>query len=177
MLLSVHGHLGDGAAIAATRAKLDAVLDERKEGEPTHLLARQLFVYKHDIDIERLIEGLDKAGIRELPRDVDPASEHRLRGPQIEAILFGHEWQGREIEPEVGSYRAVISREGAITKTVASFSAEGRVRVQDDLMCSAYPRLLHYCGAIFRNPAGTLAQRNEYFIIQRFGRFEFSVVR
>lgn len=177
VLLSAYGHLGRAAEIAATRERLEAVLAERNEGQPTQLLARQFFVYKHEADIERLIEGLQKAGVRELPSDVDPHSEHRLRGPEIAALLFGREWQGREVEPEAGDYRAVISTEGAITKTLTASSATGRVRIQGDLMCSAYPRLLFYCGAIFRNPAGTFAQKNEYLIIQRFGRFEFSVAR
>ena len=33
------------------------------------------------------------------------------------------------------------------------------------------------CSAIFRNPGGTAAQKNEYLLFNQWSRFEFSVVK
>jgi hypothetical protein len=150
---------------------------ERNEGEPTWLLAQAYFVFKNEADIERLLDGLSKAGVPELPTDVGLDPKDRLNGPEINSFAFGHELQGRKIAPEVEPYTRIASASGSITVTVGSTTTTGTTWVQGNFLCNAYPKALTTCGAIFRNPSGTLEQRNEYRSIYRWNRFEFSVVR
>lgn len=77
--------------------------------------------------------------------------------------------------PEAAEYRAVAA-DGSIVTSIGSSRNEGTAWVQADTRCAAYPKDLTNCGALFRNPSGTLEQRNEYFLIQYYSRFEFSVV-
>ena len=177
VLLSAYGHLGRSAEIAATKENLKTVLRERDEGEPDWLLTQQYFVFKNEADIERLLAGLGKAGVPELPADVDPRSKDRLTGAEIKSLVFGHELRGRKIAPEVEEYRRIMSADGSISVTIGSWSNTGKSWAQGDFICNAYPKDLTSCGAVFRNPSGTFDRDDEYVAVYRVNRFAFSVVK
>ena len=71
----------------------------------------------------------------------------------------------------------LIAADGTVTRTVGDVVVTGRMWVQGDSLCSAYPRLLTGCGAVFRNPSGTSGATNEYILLSRFKRYEFSVTK
>ena len=177
VLVSAYGHLGRSDGIAAAMEKLKAVLKERNEGEPSWLLAQAYFVFKNEADIERLLDGLSKAGVPELPTDVDLDRKDRLTGREIKSLIFGHELHGRRIVPSVREYRLTSSADGSTNVTIGSWSSKGLGWVQGNFLCDAYPRSITGCGVILRNPSGTLEQLNEYQLIGRWNRFEFSVVK
>ena len=79
----------------------EAVMAERNDEEPNQLLTQKFFVFKNEADIERLLDGLSKAGVPELPADVDLDPKDRLTGPEIKSLVFGHELRGRKTAPEV----------------------------------------------------------------------------
>ena len=176
VLLSAYGHLGRSAEIAATMENLRTVLRERDEGEPDWLLTQQYFVFEHEADIERLLAGLGKAGVPELPADVDLRSEDRLTGAEIKPLIFGRELRGRRVAPEVADYRRFMSADGSISVTIGSWSNTGKSWVQGDFLCNAYPRDLTTCGAVFRNPSGTFDRNDEYFAVYRTSRIAFSII-
>ena len=176
VLLSAYGHLGRSAEIAATKENLRTVLRERDEGEPDWLLTQQYFVFKHEADIERLLAGLGKAGVPELPADVDLRSKDRLTGAEIKSLIFGRELRGRRVAPEVADYRSFMSADGSISVTIGSWSNTGKSWVQGDFLCNAYPRNLTTCGAVFRNPSGTFDRNDEYFTVYRTNRIAFSII-
>jgi hypothetical protein len=177
VLLSAYGHLGDSSKVAGTKENLKGVLKQMNHGEPNLLLTQDFFVFKHEADIERLVDGLRKAGVPELPSDVDLAPNDRLTGPEIKSLILGHELRGRKIAPEVEDYRRIMSADGSISVTIGTWSSTGTSWAQGNVICNAYPKNLTVCGAVFRNPLGTFEQKNEYLFIYRENRFEFSVVK
>jgi TolB-like protein/class 3 adenylate cyclase len=177
VLLAAYGHLGRSAQITATSEKLKAVLLERDDGELNMLLTQQFFVFKNEADIQRLLDGLSKAGVPELPAGVDPHSKDRLTEAEIRSLYFGHEVQGRRTAPKPAEYKAITSADGSTSVTVGSLSEKGMVWTQAGVFCLAFPKDLTSCGAIFRNPSGSFEQKNEYLAVRRWNRFEFSVVK
>lgn len=177
VLVSAYGHLGRSDGIATAMEKLKKVLLERNDGEPNLLLTQQFFVFKNEADIDRLLRGLSKAGVPELPTDVDLDAKDRLTGPEIKFIALGHELRGRKIAPEIEPYRRIAAADGSIRVTIGSTTTTGTTWIQRNFLCNAYPRSLTTCGAFFRNPSGTAGQQNEYRSIYRWNRFEFSVIR
>jgi hypothetical protein len=100
-----------------------------------------------------------------------------MDGADVGNLVFGHELTGRQVLPEVSAYHAVVATRGSVTRTVGQEVLTGRMWVQGDSLCSAYPRKLTGCGAVFRNPSGTSRATNEYILLSRFKRYEFSVTR
>jgi TolB-like protein/class 3 adenylate cyclase len=177
VLLSAYGHLGNSSKVAVIKEDLKDVLKQMNHGEPSLLLTQDFFVFKHEADIERLVEGLRKAGVPELPTDVDLPPKDRLTGREIKSLILGHELRGRKIAPEVEDYRRIMSADGSISVTIGTWSSTGTSWAQGNFMCNAYLKNLTVCGAVFRNPLGTFEQKNEYLSIYRENRFEFSVVK
>jgi adenylate cyclase len=177
VLLSAYGHLGRDEQVAAYREKVTKVLADRNDGEPNQLLTQKYFVFKNEADIERLLAGLSKAGLPELPATVDLDPKDRLTGAEIKSLAFGHELRGRNTAPDIEPYRRVATADGSITVTIGSHTRTGRTWVQGNFLCNAYPKTLTTCGAVFRNPSGTREQENEYRSIYPSNRIEFSVVK
>ena len=138
------------------------VLADRNEGEPNQLLTQKYFVFKNEADIERLLGGLSKAGLPELPADVNLDPNDRLTGAEIKFLVLGHELRGRNTAPDIEPYRRGVTADGSITVTFGSRTRTGKTWVQGNFLCSAYPKALTSCGAVFRNPSGTREQENEY---------------
>jgi adenylate cyclase len=162
---------------ATALGKLETVLVERRDAPPNLLIAQQFFVFKQPDDIARLLAGLKKAGVPELPPGTVLGTAVQMRGAEIAKLIFGHELAGRQLLPEVATYHATVAADGTVTKTVGKEAATGRMWLQGDSLCNAYPRLLTACAAVFRNPAGTPAAMNEYTQLFLFKRYEFSVTK
>jgi TolB-like protein/class 3 adenylate cyclase len=178
ILLSAYGHLGRSGEIVATRKNLEAVLNERGEGDLTLLRTQFFFVYEHEADIERLLAGLRKAGVPEVPADLGARSEDRLAGSEIKSLVFGHELRGREVAPGTADYRNVVSADGSSDVTVGAWSSKGKVWVQADFICATHPKEQGAnCHAVFRNPSGTPEQTNQYLSVGQWSRYEFSVMK
>jgi adenylate cyclase len=177
VLVAALAHLDRLPEAATALRKLETLLVERRDAPPNLLIAQQFFVYKHPDDIARLLAGLKKAGVAELPPGTVLGSAVQMRGAEITKLIFGHELAGRQLLPEVAAYHATIAADGTVTKTVGKEPATGRVWVQGDSLCNAYPRLLTACAAVFRNPSGTASAMNEYTQLFRFKRYEFSVTK
>jgi len=176
VLIAASGHLGRGAWIA--KSNFEAVLKDMGEGPYNMLQTQRYFVFKNEADIKRLLDGLGKAGVPELPHDDDLKSKDRLKGADISSLIYGRELRGRSLKPEIAGYRQAMSADGTISTAIGSWWLNtGRNWVQGDFICSAYPKDLTNCGAIFRNPSGTFEQKNEYFGVYQRNRFEFSVIK
>ena len=179
VLLSAYGHLGRTTELQTAKTNLEAVLTEVGEAHYDRLHAQDGFVFKNEADIVRLLEGLAKAGIPELPPGVDPTSKDRLTGAEMQSLLFGHEVQGRRTAPELAEYRRTTAMDGAATITIGSNTRQAKTWTQAGYLCVAYLDLknLTSCGVIFHNPAGAREQKNQYQFIFHDARYEFSVVK
>ena len=154
VLVSAYAHLGRSDQVAAYSDRLRNVMLERKDGGANQLVTQRYFVFKNPADIGRLLDGLNKAGLPELPEQLDLDAKDRLTGSEIRSLILGRELRGGG---------AWIDKETAW--------------VQENFLCDAIPKVQTTCGAIFRNPAGTPERRNEYTAVFRFDRFEFSTLK
>ena len=144
--------------------------------EFTGLMAAIEFPFKNYADLDRVLVGLRKAGVPELPDGYDSKSKDRLDGAGINTLLFGHEIQGRETRTGY-PYRRVIAEDGTSSVTVGGWSDTGSSYIEGDMLCYFWPSRGRLCAAIFRNPGGTFAQKNEYRLSIPWSSFEFSVVK
>jgi adenylate cyclase len=175
--LATYGHPGRTADIAGSKEKLKRLLIERGDNrEFSGLFVRNYFPFKNYADTERLLEGLRKADVADLPFGLDPKSEDRLGGNEIKALLFGHEVQGRRPDTDE-PYLRTTSVDGESAFSVGAYSDLGVSWIEGNSICVWANARGRYCAAIFRNPAGNLGGRNEYFWINVGNRLEFSVVQ
>jgi TolB-like protein/class 3 adenylate cyclase len=176
VLISAYGQLDRQADAATARERLKPYLAQAQEPEYTGLMAAVEFPFKNYVDLERVLAGLRKTGVPELPDGFSPKPEDRLDGNAIRALLFGHEIQGRNIGTRE-AYRRVTAADGTTVITIGEGSDQGSTKIEGDLLCSVYPTRGRNCGVIVRNRDGTFAQKNEYQLIFQSDRFEFSVVK
>ena len=111
----------------------------------------------------RLYQGLKPLNIP-FNFDAPVYAEHRLKGSEIEALLFGHRIHGRNRRTG-RDYGLYISPDGTSATGFGEWGASGAsetVYVKSDRLCIVDPTQ-EWCGMIFRNPGGTRAKENEYF--------------
>jgi TolB-like protein/class 3 adenylate cyclase/tetratricopeptide (TPR) repeat protein len=176
LLISTYGHLGRDTDAATALERIKPYQAKEDQGEYTGLRAASDLPFKHYADLERVLEGLRKAGVPELPYGFDPKSKDRLDGAAIQALLFGHEIQGRNIKTGE-AYRRVTAQDGLIRASVGEWSDTGSSQIEGDMLCFYYPSRWRFCGAVFRNPDGTFTKKSEYLLVHPWDRFEFSVVK
>lgn len=174
VLVSAYGHLGRMDQVAAHEEALKKVMNNRNDGGFSQLLTQKYFPFKNEADIERLLAGLSKAGVPELPDWVKLDPKDRLTGPEIRSLVLGRELNGRMTSPEDIPFRVTPSADGSIILFEASEERKGTAWVQGDFLCSAFPKAQTTCGAVFRNPGGTRDGNNEFKMVLRLHEYEFS---
>lgn len=146
------------------------------DGELSGLLAMKDLPFKNYADLDRVFEGLRKAGVPELPFGFDAKSKDRLTAAEIRALFYGHEIQGCGAISGDPYWRATAA-DGSYRATLGARSVTGVSWFEGDVMCNANQLSPRGCRAVFRNPAGTFEAKNEYLIFRHRDRFEFSVVK
>ena len=177
VLISAYAHLGRSAEMPSATAAFRTVLMEGGHADYSRLRVQRFFVYKNDADINRLLEGLAKAGLPELPATADLPAKDRLSEAEIKSVFFGHEVSGRRTVPDNVDYKAITSLDGATTVSFGSTTVQGTRWTQAGAVCVAYPRDLTNCGAVFRNPSGTFEEKNEFLYVGPTARLAFSVMK
>lgn len=179
VLISACAHLGRTEQASAALESFKKVLAQRQEHEPNQLITQDFMVFKNTADTERLLAGLTKAGVPDLPAFASAGMnpKDRLTGAEIRSLFFGHETRGRLVFPKLLSMQRTISVDGILDQTVGSEKHSGTAWVQGDFLCKSFPGELTSCGAIFRNPFRTPGHEDEYKAVHRWNQYEFSVVR
>jgi adenylate cyclase len=173
--LSACGQLGRVGDIAVVKETLKPILTEMGERELTGLLAQNNFVFKNEADTKRLLDGLRKAGVPELPFGYDAKSKDRLTGEEIKSLTFGHKIRGQRLDAGV-VYSRTTAEDGT-TRVIGGGPSPGTSTIQGDTSCTRYLGSGRSCAAVFRNPNGSFAQENEYLWVEQWHRFEFSVMK
>lgn len=175
LLIAASAELGQTEETERYKGLFEAALLLRSNATPSQLLAQSLYPYRQPADRERLMGGLQKAGIPELPFDLDGRRGDRLKGPEIRALLFGH------------TIRGVMS-DGQIYERETALDGEARVRigshpeevvttsVNGDALCVWSFIWGDMCGAVLRNRAGTRETQDEYDLVFPYSSRAFSVV-
>jgi adenylate cyclase len=141
-------------------------------------LALMRLVYYHHRrpeDLDHRIEALRKAGFPELPYGVVGRRQDRLNQGQFEALVFGRTWQGYLGSKE--RFVQEIGKDGLFAIFTKASLNSGTMKIRGDRLCviqAAYSQ--DVCGHIYRNSAGTKAGQNEYFYVNSFQVYNFSVV-
>lgn len=179
VLISANAHLGRMDAAAAALAKFKKILTERQEHAPNLLMTQDYMVFRNADDAERLLTGLTKAGVPDLPlvanAGMRPAD--RLTGDEIRSLLFGHEVRGKQVLHKFLPLQRTISPDGILSETIGGETLVGTAWVQGDFICRSFPGKLTCCGAVFRNPFGSTERSDEYKAVESWDHFEFSVVK
>jgi TolB-like protein/class 3 adenylate cyclase len=175
LLISAYGHLERNDDIAKAKEQIKPYMVRAEDREFTGLLAMGEFPFKNYADVERLLEGLHKAGIPEVPFGFDLKSKDRLSGSSIKELLFGHRVEGRRVETGE-AYSRTTTPDGTGSVTVGAWSDKGVSQIEGNTMCTFFPSQYRVCSAVFRNPNGTFTQKNEYLAVNPRWRFEYSVV-
>jgi TolB-like protein/class 3 adenylate cyclase len=180
--IAAYGHLDRRADAAALVERLEPFLAEAFDEELTGLLTMTLFPFRNLSDTQRLLAGLRKAGVPELPRGYDPASEERLSGEEIRSLVVGHTLAYRNIgrEPSMTA-STVFTSDGRATLTRPDGTIAGTFQVDsragDETFCISWDRFGIECVAVFRNPDGKAADQNEFLWINAANPWSFSVVK
>jgi TolB-like protein len=172
LLISAEGQLDRKNPAAAQIKDLSAF----GSGSLSRLEALSLFPFKQAADRNRLLEGLQKAGVPGAPVGYDWTAPERLSGEEIKSLIFGHQTLGILVETG-DAYTRATSADGAMTVTNGTWSDHGFSRIEGEAICSWVVTRGRYCSTIFRNPSGSFQAKNEYIWVNHFNHFEFSVVK
>jgi TolB-like protein/class 3 adenylate cyclase len=176
LLIATYGQLGRNDEAKMAMEQLKPYLSNEGDAEFTVLLAMNQYRFKHSSDLDRILTGLRKAGVPELPFGFDGQSKDRLTGPEIKSLVFGHEFQGRS-RKSGDLYKRTTAPDGRAQVTLGNDLIDLMSEVEGDYLCSAEPWGDRSCIAFFRNPGGDAAHRNEYLVVSRREVLEFSVVK
>ncbi|HEV7309594.1 adenylate/guanylate cyclase domain-containing protein [Ensifer sp.] len=179
VLVAAYGHLGRYEAAATALARLKKAVADGYLGEPSQLLTQDYMVFKNVVDMERLLVGLSRAGVPEMPGFASDglAPGSRLNGAEIRQVLFGSRMRGRTTFPKSEPIEQTVASDGALVQTIGSRSRNGSVWVQGDFFCKSFPGELASCGAMFRNAYRTPGRDDVYRAVHCWQQYEFSVVK
>ena len=177
--MSANAHLGRKEAAAAALEKFRKVMKERQDHAPNLLTTQDYMVFRNTADIERLLVGLAKAGVPDLPplAKAGMSPDDRLTGDEIKSLLFGHEVRGKQVLHKFLPMQRTISPDGVLHETIGGETLAGTAWVQGNFVCRSFPGKLTCCGAVFRNPFGSRGRSDEYKAVESWDQYEFSVVR
>jgi TolB-like protein len=173
LLVATYGNLGRDTS--SLKDKVATYQADAEDKEFTVALLLVEFPFKNPTDTERLIKGLRKAGVPDLPTAAMAKLKSRLNGAELRALLFGHVIEGRLLETGE-TYRRETTPDGIGNVTIGTRHERFFTTVEGDFVCSASHTSPRGCGAIVRNPEGSPEQRNEYFFLRQDNSFAFSVV-
>ena len=126
-LLAAHAHLGHTGEAAAVKKQLGRLTIKIQNSNLSVLEARSQFPFKQPADTERLLDGLRKAGVPELPFGYDWNSPDRLTGEEIRSLLFGHDVEGSN--PATGERYTRRTAIDGTTEISRNFQAGTRVKL------------------------------------------------
>ena len=174
MLAAADAHLGHADEAASTSKELE-ILGKGGARQRTGLWAQNMMPFKQRSDRERLLTGLNQAGVPFLPFGYQ--TEDQLTGEDIRSLVFGKELRGRQIDTgEV--YVRSVALDGVAKLTIGSRSTSGTSEVEDNLLCTLWDDDIgKVCVAILRNPGGVYEKQNEYILVASLVSFEFSVMK
>ena len=156
VLVSAYAHLGRTEQAASALKRLKEVRARRYGDEPNQLITQNYMVFKNTADIERLLAGLSRAGVPDLPaaKSAGLNTKDRLTGVEIKSLIFGRKTQGRLMFGEFLPIKRTTSADGAVRETVGTKTREGTSWVQGNFLCNAFPEELTSCGAIIALSSG-----------------------
>lgn len=176
------------AVKAAAAAELDratdarAALDEYLSGWATYTTLNWIMVrlpFQDATISKRLADGLIKAGIPS-PDETHflVSTQDRLTGDEIKNLLAGKKMIGIDRSAAGMEEEFEVTRDGAgqiTSQGFINYFRAGETRIENDLLCDPWWQYDNFCVAVYRNPDGSIAMKNEYVFYTLIGAFTFSV--
>ena len=138
-----------------------------KEVEPTFTLValredRLNRPYKDKTVSQREFADLARAGLRMYPFDYDSRIAAKLTADEIKELIFGHTIRGRDSKTGE-AFTDIIAADGSVEE-IADWGPDTATLsyLDDDVICHDWHAWGPTCGAIFRNPTGTLENQDEF---------------
>jgi TolB-like protein/DNA-binding winged helix-turn-helix (wHTH) protein/Flp pilus assembly protein TadD len=127
---------------------------------------------------ERLAQNLIEAGVSSSPWQyymIGP--QDRLRGDEIESLLANRTMIAVDKSYYGGDeFRATRDRNlQIVNQDFLTYFDEGTSRIENDLLCDPWRPFGNYCVAVYRNPRGTPATKDEYVFFTLMNIFAFTV--
>ena len=175
VLAPAYAHLG---RIEEARAALDIYYKGWGMSSPRLEMAMYFFPFKNPEDAESLADGFLKAGMSGKPSGYFKVSDElKLNGKEITSLFFGTEiagFVGKNREWRIGRMENGEAKFWYRSKLIG----RGKSWVEGDALCNQWDKAiggLKYCMDVFRNPQGTLEEKNEYVILTDYGIFGCSI--
>ena len=134
--------------------------------------------FKREEDLERLIEGLARAGVPAWPYGYKPGEDDRLDAAAVRALALGHSWIGRDTTG--AQFFQQFSEDGRVALRSRGLLLTGMAEFDGELLCVEFPGAVlgrRDCGYIYRNPEGSAGNHNEYVRVGLRAVYHFSVDR
>ncbi len=159
LLASVRGLLGYEGKAAKTVADM---LRRYPNSSVEYFRVRDTY-FRRPKDLEKLVNGLRKAGLPEWAFDFRGAESDRLNEQELRDIVEGRTWVGKHI---LGTeFFQQIDRSGAMAYRSKNSIQTGTVSIRQGMLCQRFDGTAlskDLCGYVYKNPAGTAASQDEY---------------
>ena len=143
-----------------------AAIKRLLERWPNQSLAFVRVAYAHhmrEADLAHRLNALRDAGLPEWPYGFRGSAADRLDGGGMRMLTFGRTWVGHLADGR--PFMQQVSANGDAVQREPTGLIVGTVSIDGDLLCMRSAATLlgrKHCGPIYRNPEGTLRDKNEY---------------
>jgi adenylate cyclase len=172
--------------LAMTYAQLDRLDDAKVEIEnllekyPDMCLAFMQIAhdrYKRETDRVHILDALSKAGLPPWPSGFEGLAENRLDGNALKKLAHGRTWVGhtsRDLNfiQEIGEDWKFAFRSPETLMTGVASVQRDRLCLNSEFVLFSHER----CGHVYRNPGGTLENKNAYVYVNPTNLLFFSPV-
>ena len=140
----------------------------------TSVTDRTALRYRKPEDTERLHAGLRRGGLPEFDEEWNFDRANRLGGDEIRQLSFGLTHKGYHPKSKL-TFTIVRAADGRFTAE-GLWKGTGTSRIVGDRLCIFWhAHKTETCAVVYRNPAGSKANGNEFILIQRSGAYPFAV--
>jgi adenylate cyclase len=147
--------------------------------EPSHnvqFVRLMLSHFRRGDDLNRLLEGLRKAGLPESPFGYEGTDERRVDRAEAEALTLGRTWQGQH---ELATpFIAQISQDGTVAFRDPTSLRTGKFFFRSDMLCyqsEDFALGRPNCGFLYHDPGSIDGATYEYVYVNAFSLMHFSV--
>ncbi|NIM28618.1 MAG: tetratricopeptide repeat protein [Gammaproteobacteria bacterium] len=134
--------------------------------------------HRVEADLELRIGAMRRAGIPSWAYGFEPPLEERLDSTALEAVTVGRAWSGATL----GGIRFFqqFTDDGQVVLRDERSLLTGKAWMEGNRLCTEFPASLILrkdCGYVYRHPAGTADEQNEYVRVALGEVYFFSVAR
>ena len=158
-LAAARAFLGDQEAAAKTIAEL---LDIYPNVSIQYYRARDTY-FRRPEDLEKLLDGLRKAGLSEWAFDFQGMESDRLNESELRGIVEDRTWIGKHVSGI--EFLQQNNHSGSMAYRSKSSIQTGTVSIRGGMLCQRFEGTAlgkDLCGYVYRNPNGSAETQDEY---------------